>query len=60
MPKTKVVVRLVSKLKVFEVDGKINIVELQKSVDNEVGDNIVRVTGLQKFNKFIWEYDILD
>ena len=51
MPKTKVVVRLVSKLKVFEVDEKINIVENQKSVDNEVGANIERVTGLQKFNK---------
>jgi hypothetical protein len=58
VPKTKVVVRLVSKLKDFEVDEKINKVELQKNVDDEVGDNIV--TGLQKFNECKWEYDILD
>jgi len=66
VPKTKVVVRFVSKLKDFEIDEKINknyidekiIVELQKNVDDEVGDSIV--TGLQKFNECKWEYDILD
>ncbi len=54
--------RLVSKMKVFEVHEKISIEELQKSVDFEVGDSIVRVTGLQKWNKYKyrWEYDIFE
>jgi hypothetical protein len=52
----KVAVRLISALKVFEVHDKISREELQKSVDVEIGEKIVIVIGLQKWNKYKWEY----